>query len=165
MANTCVIDGPFNCVNGSVGVLLGNGDGTFQAAVSYGSNGTGAASVAVRDVNGDGNPDVLVANACGNNGNYGCMIGSVGVLLGHGNGTFRAAVNYTSGGYEPDSVAVGDVNGDGNPDLVVASQCDNGGNCNGVVGVLLGNGDGTFRPVVTYTTRADMRSGRWRWRM
>ena len=150
VANTCVTDGAFNCVNGSVGVLLGNGDGTFQAAVSYGSDGTGAASVAVRDVNGDGNPDVLVANACGNNGNYGCMIGSVGVLLGNGNGTFRAAVNDTTGGYEPDSVAVGDVNGDGNPDLVVTSQCDNSGNCNGVVGVLLGNGDGAFQPVVTY---------------
>ena len=150
VANTCVTDGAFNCVNGSVGVLLGNGDGTFQAPVSYGSDGTGAASVAVRDVNGDGNPDVLVANACGNNGNYGCMIGSLGVLLGNGNGTFQAAVNYTSGGYEPDSVAVRDVNGDGNPDLVVASRCDNSGNCNGVVGVLLGNGDGTFRPVVTY---------------
>ena len=106
VANTCVSDGAFDCVNGSVGVLLGNGDGTFQAAVSYGSDGTGAASVAVRDVNGDGKPDVFVANACGNNGNYGCMIGSLGVLLGNGNGTFRAAVNYTSGGYEPDSVAV-----------------------------------------------------------
>ena len=150
VANTCVIDGAFNCVNGSVGVLLGNGDGTFQAAVSYGSDGTGAASLAVRDVNGDGNQDVLVANACGNNGNYGCMIGSVGVLLGHGNGTFRAAVNYTSGGYEPDSVAVRDLNGDSNPDLVVASQCDNSGNCNGVVGVLLGDGNGAFQPVVTY---------------
>jgi hypothetical protein len=101
-------------------------------------------------VNGNGKPDVLVANACGNDGNYGCMIGSLGVLQGNGNGTFQAAVNYTSGGYEPDSVAVRDVNGDGNPDLVVASRCDNIGNCNGVVSVLLGNGDGTFRPVVTY---------------
>ncbi len=150
VANTCVIDGAFNCVNGSVGVLLGNGDGTFQATVSYGSNGTGASSVAVRDVNGDGKPDVLVANACGNNGNYGCMIGSLGVLLGNGNGTFQAAVNYTSGGYEPDSVAVRDVNGDGNPDLLVANQCGNSGDCNGAVGVLMGNGDRTFQPVVTY---------------
>ena len=150
VANTCVADGAFNCVNGSVGVLLGNGDGTFQSVVSYGSDGTGASSIAVKDVNGDGKPDLLVANACGNDGEYGCMIGSVGVLLGNGNGTFRAAVNYASGGYEADSVAAGDVNGDGNPDLVVASQCGNSGNCNGVVGVLLGNGDGTFQPVVTY---------------
>ena len=101
-------------------------------------------------MNGDGKLDLLVANACGNNGNYGCMIGSLGVLLGNGNGTFQAAVNYTSGGYLPDSVAVGDVNGDGNPDLLVANQCGNSDDCNGVVGVRLGNGDGTFQPVVTY---------------
>jgi len=150
VANNCVTDGAFNCVNGSVGVLLGNGDGTFQSAVSYGSGGTGASSVAVRDVNGDGKLDLLVANACGNNGDYGCMIGSVGVLLGNGDGTFKAAAIDASGGYEPYSVAVGDVNGDGNPDLLVANECGNTDDCDGVVGVLLGNGDGTFQPVVTY---------------
>ena len=150
VANTCIADGAFECVNGSVAVLFGNGDGTFQTPVSYVSEGTGASSIAVKDVNGDGKPDLLVANACGNDGEYGCMIGSVGVLLGNGNGTFRAAVNYAPGGYEADSVAVKDVDGDGKPDLVVASQCDNSGNCNGVVGVLLGNGDGTFKRMVTY---------------
>ena len=150
VANTCVADGAFNCVNGSVGVLLGNGDGTFQTVVSYGSDGTGASFIAVKDVNGDGKPDLLVANACGNDGEDGCSIGSLGVLLGNGNGTFRAAVNYASGGYEADAVAAGDLNGDGNPDLVVASQCSSSGNCNGVVGVLFGNGDSTFQPVATY---------------
>jgi hypothetical protein len=150
VANTCVTAGPFNCVNGSVGVLLGNGDGTFQDTMSYNSAGTGASSVAVKDLNGDGTLDVMVANACGDNGNYGCMIGSVGVLLGNGSGIFRAAVNYTTGGFEPDSVAVGDLNHDGKPDLVVANQCDNFDNCNGVVGVRLGNGDGTFQPVRTF---------------
>jgi hypothetical protein len=49
---------------GVVGVLLGNGDGTFQTAVTYGSGGYGAYSVAVADVNGDGKPDLLVTNAC-----------------------------------------------------------------------------------------------------
>ncbi|MGA8490725.1 MAG: FG-GAP-like repeat-containing protein [Terriglobales bacterium] len=150
VANTCIADGAFDCINGSVGVLFGNGDGTFQTAVSYGSGGTGASSITVKDVNGDGKPDLLVANACGNDGEYGCMIGSVGVLLGNGNGTFRAAVNYAPGGYEADSVGVGDVNGDGNPDLVVADQCSSGGECSGVAGVLLGNGDGSFQPAVPY---------------
>ncbi len=42
--------------------LLGNGDGTFQTAVTYGSGGANASSVVVADVNGDGQPDLLVAN-------------------------------------------------------------------------------------------------------
>ena len=50
--------------NGGVGVLLGNGDGTFQSAVSYNSGGYYAISIAVADVNGDGKPDLLVATVC-----------------------------------------------------------------------------------------------------
>ena len=53
-------------------MLLGNGDGTFQPAVSYSSGGWRATSVAVADVNGDGNPDLVVSSECqsGNNCNY-----------------------------------------------------------------------------------------------
>ena len=69
----------------------------------------------------------------------------LGVLLGNGDGTFQAPVTYSSGGYQSYSVAIGDVNGDGKPDLVAANLCQSAGNCgNGGVGVLLGNGDGTF---------------------
>jgi hypothetical protein len=54
---------------------------------------------------------------------------------------------------EPYSVAVADVNGDGKPDIVVANGCVISTNCpNGVVGVLLGNGDGTFQAAVTPTS-------------
>ncbi len=53
--------------NGTVGVLLGNGDGTFQTAVTYDSGGYEAISVAVADVNGDGKPDLVVANRCADN--------------------------------------------------------------------------------------------------
>jgi hypothetical protein len=125
---------------GAVDVLLGNGDGTFQPAVAYGSGGYGAQSVAAADVNGDGKLDVIVANlsacssGCGTNG-------TVGVLLGNGNGTFQTAVTYNSGGGPGNSMVVADLNGDGKPDLVVA---------NGNVGVLLGNGDGTFQAAVNY---------------
>ena len=42
-------------------MLLGNGDGTFQAAVNYGA-GVGPSSVAIGDLNGDDNPDLAVAN-------------------------------------------------------------------------------------------------------
>ena len=136
---------------GAVSVLLGNGDGTFQAAKSYGSGGQDAYSVAVEDVNGDGKPDLLVANYCADSN---CLTdGNVGVLLGNGDGTFRAAVTYSSGAYHTVSVAVGDVNGDGKPDLVVASDCASSNNCaNGSVGVLLGNGNGTFRAAVSYSS-------------
>ena len=43
-------------------MLLGNGDGSFQAARSYGTASYDASSVAVADVNGDGKPDLVVAN-------------------------------------------------------------------------------------------------------
>src|SRR5438552_14993106 len=97
-----------------VGVLLGNGDGTFQPAVTYRSGGVTALSVAVADVNGDGKPDLLVANACGTSST--CQAGSVGALLGNGDGTFQAAVTYPSGMNEAFAVAVADVNGDGKQD-------------------------------------------------
>jgi hypothetical protein len=64
---------------------------------------------------------------------------------------FAPAVAYGSGGLTAYSVAVADVNGDGKLDLVVANFCANANNCtNGIVGVLLGNGDGTFQAAVTY---------------
>jgi hypothetical protein len=126
--------------NNRLGVLLGNGDGTFQAAVIYSSGGIAPYGVAAADVNGDGNPDLLVANMC----NIGCTSGSANVLLGNGDGTFRAAMGYDSGGTGARSVAVADVNGDGKPDLLVANFFYN------TVGTLLGNGDGTFQAVKTY---------------
>jgi hypothetical protein len=146
------------CVNspctgdGSVGVLLGNGDGTFQTAVTYGSGGVGPGSIAISDVNGDGKPDLVVANSCADST---CATdGSVAVLLGNGDGTFQAAVTYDSGGMQTDSVAVADMNGDGKPDLVLANLCSNTTDCEnfgpGSVSVLLGNGDGTFQAAVTY---------------
>jgi len=139
------------CVGGigSVGVLFGNGNGTFQAPVTYASNGQNSYSIAVADLNGDGNPDIILANWCSAES---CSYGSVSVLLNNGDGTFQTATTFTSGGYRAVSVTVADVNGDGKPDLLVANLCANM-NCSplgGVVGVLLGNGDGTFQPPAIY---------------
>jgi hypothetical protein len=117
----------------SVSILLGNGDGTFQAPVSYAA-GSAPSSVAIGDFNNDGKLDLAVANAGSNN---------VSVLLGNGDGTFQAAVSYNAG-TQPSAGAVGDLNNDNNLDLVVANQSDND------VSVLLGNGDGTFKAAVNY---------------
>src|SRR5271166_3123040 len=126
----------------------------FARAVEYGSGGFYASSVAIADLNGDGNPDIVVANSCltGSNSESNCDAGgSVGVLLSNGDGTMQPFVSYDSGGVAASSVAIADVNGDGHPDLVVASQCESSADCsNGVVGILIGNGDGTFQPAVTY---------------
>jgi hypothetical protein len=120
---------------GSVSILLGNGDGTFQTALNYPA-GTVCFSVAVGDFNGDGKPDLAVANS------------SVSVLLGNGDGTFQAAVNYLAGPYST-SVAVGDFNGDGKLDLALTDESGSSAS------VLVGNGDGTFQPAVSFGTGAE----------
>jgi hypothetical protein len=114
---------------GTVSVLLGNGDGTFQPrwAFSAGSNPT---VVTVADFNRDGVPDLAVV--------FGYYPGGVSVLLGNGDGTFQAAWTLDTG-ESPSSVAVGDFNRDGALDLAVANTGSQ------MISVLLGHGDGTFQ--------------------
>jgi hypothetical protein len=144
-----------NWGSNSLGVLLGNGDGTFRPVVTYGSGGRVPTSVTVADANGDGKPDLLAANWLTSSQHP--QSGAVAVLLGNGDGTFQPAVLYGSGGFGASSVASADVNGDGHQDLVVANcdatgtrTCSSAGTGHGVVGVLLGNGDGTFAAAVSY---------------
>src|SRR4029450_289610 len=124
----------------SVSILLGHGDGTFQLGATYTSDAE--FSVSVADVNGDARADLLVAN----------LYNDVAVLLSNGDGTFQTPVVYDPGGFDATSVTAKDVNGDGRPDLLVSNWfvSNEDFHSNGVVGVLLGNGDGTFQPAVTY---------------
>ncbi len=122
---------------GGVSVLLGTGTGSFQVPPSF-AVGISPESVAVADLNGDGIPDLVVANSGGYFDN-----GSVSVLLGNGDGSFRPARSFAVGSF-PRSVAVGDFNGDGIPDLAVANSGSNN------VSVLLGNGDGSFQPARSF---------------
>ena len=129
-----------NNADNTVSVLLGKGDGTFkgQTAVEL-ANGKGTAaptyavgkgpdSVTIADVNNDGIPDLIVANF---------VDGTVSILLGKGNGTFKlqTTVDVAVG---PTYVTAADMNHDGNIDLIVSSSTAN------MFGVLRGRGDGTF---------------------
>jgi hypothetical protein len=117
-------------------VLLGKGDGTFQAAVSS-VTGSAATTVVVADVNGDGKPDVLLVGGTG----------AVPVLLGKGDGTFQAAIAGPNlAGLNLQFIAAADLNGDHKVDILGflrsgPLQLD----------VFTGNGDGTFSntPIVT----------------
>jgi hypothetical protein len=115
----------------SVTVLLGDGTGGFMAAAgSPIPAGLFPKSAAVGDFNGDGRPDLVVANS-GNN--------TVRLLLGDGLGGFAGGGAFAVGSF-PESVAVGDVNADGKLDIVSANSGSN------TVTVLLGNGSGGFTP-------------------
>ena len=124
--------------NGTVSVLLGNGDGSFRPRIDLAVGGAPRA-VAVGDFNGDGLLDVATAQQLSN---------TVSVLLGHGDGTFARPLVFAASGqdftFTPSSIAVGDVNGDGRSDLVINLI---GGEDSVVsqLGVLLGNGNGTFQ--------------------
>ena len=135
----------------SVSILLGDGNGAFRTAAVYASGGALANSIAVGDFNADGTPDLAVVNGCATYYNLTCSpSGSVGVLLGNGDGTFQPPVAYGSGGNTANFVAVADFNGDGIPDLAVANQGPSAAGGAGVLGLLLGNGDGAFQPAVTF---------------
>jgi len=133
---------------GAVGVMLGNGDGTFQPPHIYSSGGFEPDAVTTADVNGDGKVDLVVANlsASQSGGTY-VGNGALAILLGNGDGTFQAAQTYDTGALYATSVAVADINNDGNPDLVVTNQCTTANDCSGLVGILLGTGGGVFSGV------------------
>jgi hypothetical protein len=92
-----------------VAVLVGDGDGTFQAPVNYPA-GTLPRSVVVADFNGDTLLDLAVSNDDN----------KISVLLGNGDGSFQAPQGLGAG-IEPGLAAVGDFNRDGMPDLAVSN--------------------------------------------
>ena len=120
------------CLPGSAAVMLGNGDGTFQAPITS-TVGLDPTAFGSGDFNNDGNLDLAVINQQAN---------SISVLLGNGDGTFRTHVDYSTP-IGPSVIVTGDVNGDGIPDIVVSGS--------GTV-YFPGRGDGTFGPAATIST-------------
>ncbi|MFZ1011000.1 MAG: FG-GAP-like repeat-containing protein [Candidatus Sulfotelmatobacter sp.] len=129
--DVAVVNGNANTVS----VMLGNGDGTFQAKTDF-ATGSTPRGIVVGHFTSSGNLDIAVTNFASN---------TVSVLLGNGDGTFQAKKD-TAVGSGPIGIAVSDFNNDGNSDLVVTNSTDPAG----TVSVLFGQGNGSFAAQVAY---------------
>ena len=105
-------------------VLLADGEGGFDEAVSY-SASEDPSAVALGDFNNDGDLDIAVSTTSSS---------MIDIMLGNGDGTFAAAQAFSAGG-AINELALGDLNNDGDLDVVTAGD-------DGTVGVMLGNGQG-----------------------
>jgi hypothetical protein len=126
---------------GSAAGAAGHSALSFAAPVQLAATPTPAA-VAIGDLNGDGKPDLAVAN--GSVDPYEDEVGTVSVRLNRGDGTFKPRRDYedTPG---PADIAIADLNGDQEPDLATA-------NFDGSVSTLFNSGDGSFRVERDYAT-------------
>jgi hypothetical protein len=116
--------------------LLGKGGGTFAAPADDPVGACGV--IVVRDLNGDGSPDIVGVTYTG--------LPQLQVMLSNGDGTFSAPLFFSMPGDDYLSLAVEDFNGDGIPDVATADRQG--------LAISLGNGDGSFQPVVHYPVGA-----------
>lgn len=146
----------FSCLSGSVALVLvlfvlsavfpgsvAQAQSAAAAAVSLPSGTTPAPflvapsfalagaplSVAMGDLNEDGKPDLVTADA---------VTGKVTVFLGTGNGKFASGMEYATGSH-PGVVAVADLNGDGHPEVIVGDES------KGTISILASSGNGTLQ--------------------
>jgi hypothetical protein len=125
-----------------VSVLSGRPDGGFALPVRY-ATGTRPRAMAAGDLDGDGRPDLAVANFDS---------ADLSVLRGRPDGSFAPAVRHAAGG-GPVAVAIGDLDGDGRPDLAVANNLhldSVSGGATGNVAVLRNTGDGDLGAAALY---------------
>jgi hypothetical protein len=119
---------------GTVSLLLGNGDGTFQPPVNYTADSF-SCCVLVGDVNNDGKLDLIMFSPS-----------EVSVLLGNGDGTFQEPPITTVAPEQISAIGIGDFNNDGKLDVVAMAEFGS----QSAAQVMLGNGDGTFTYYASY---------------
>jgi hypothetical protein len=119
--------------NSYITLLLGNGDGTFQAPSITGLAVRGGLYLAAGDFNSDGNMDLAIGYYYG-----------VNILFGNGNGSFQTPTTYSlTGGV---SISLADFNGDGKPDIAIGGGI---GSTN-FAALLINDGTGAFQTSPTY---------------
>jgi hypothetical protein len=120
----------------TVSIMLGKPGNVFGGPVKY-ATGASPFTMIASDLRNNGHVDLITVNMP----NGIDQPGTVSVLLGNGNGTFKAHVDYSVGDY-PEGVVAGDFNDDGKVDLAIPNRFDN------TISILYGTGSGTFQPQV-----------------
>ena len=133
-------------LTGGIAVSLGQGDGTFGPTTLNTPANFTARDLDIGDFNNDGKTDTIVA----------LTNGSSILQLGNGDGSFRAPVSFVNGTTSTYGVKAIDLNGDGNLDFLTTDLT--GGLSEGTF-VRLGNGDGTFNAVRSYTSLSGITGG------
>jgi flagellin-like hook-associated protein FlgL len=126
--------------NGTLSLYTGTGSGTFTFTRTFLAMGSQSANITAGDFNNDGKLDLVVSHE-GSGFN-------TGIILGNGDGTFRAVSTYPTG-LNTHSAFLSDFNNDGNIDLTITQRF------NGNIVTLIGNGDGTFRYGATASINAE----------
>ncbi|OON68000.1 hypothetical protein B0919_15145 [Hymenobacter sp. CRA2] len=112
-----------------------DGRGAFSGASSIATAGQQPTKVRLADLDGDGDLDLLTADAASN---------ALSVLLNSGNGSAFAAPVTLAVGAQPRSLQVGDLDADGDPDVVVVSSA-----TPATASLLFNAGNGSFEPAAT----------------
>ncbi|CAM4751337.1 unnamed protein product [Rotaria magnacalcarata] len=127
----------------TVGIFLGNENGTFQSQLTYSTGYRSQSySVVVGDFNSDNQPDIVAANHGTN---------SIGILIGYGDGTFAIVRLYSLGTSRPVLAAAADLNNDKHLDIILVNYDTSS------IDILLDYGNAYFSIQARYSTGYDSR--------